>query len=194
MIHKLKDYEGIEMVSPAERSTQIKARTAGAFYLLNIVTGAAALAIASGRSPLVLVASLAYVAVTLVFYDIFKPVNKTLSLIAALFSLVGCLLSALSALDLAALPINNLVFFGGYCLLIGVLIIKSTFLPRVLGALMVFGGLGWLTFLSPSLAHQLSPFNMFPGILGELSLTLWLLVMGVNVQRWKARTLLESRM
>ena len=35
---------------------------------------------------------------------------------------------------------------------------------------MAFGGLGWLTFLSPSLAHELSPFNMLPGILGELSL------------------------
>src|SRR5207249_8313199 len=65
-----------------------------------------------------------------------------------------------------ALPIfNNLVFFGFYCLLIGYLIFSSTFLPRILGALMAFGGLGWLTFLSPALAHSLSPYNMAPGMI-----------------------------
>jgi hypothetical protein len=76
------------------------------------------------------------------------------------------------------------VFFGFYCLLIGYLILRSTFLPRILGALMMFGGLGWLTFLFPPLARSLSPYNMAPGILGEGLLTLWLLVMGVNTQRW----------
>jgi hypothetical protein len=50
---------------------------------------------------------------------------------------------------------------------------------------MVFAGLGWLTFLSPPLANYLSPYIFVPGILGEGSLTLWLLVVGVNVQRWK---------
>ena len=48
-----------------------------------------------------------------------------------------------------------------------------------------FAGLGWLTFLSPPLANYLSPYNLAPGLLGEGSLTLWLLVIGVNVQRWK---------
>jgi hypothetical protein len=78
-----------------------------------------------------------------------------------------------------------LVFFGCYCLLIGYLIFRSTFLPRILGALMAFGGLGWLTFLSPPIASHLSPYNMFPGVLGEGALTLWLLVVGVNVAKWK---------
>ena len=50
---------------------------------------------------------------------------------------------------------------------------------------MVFGGLGWLTCLSPPLANYLSPYVLAPGILGEGSLTLWLLVMGVNAERWK---------
>jgi hypothetical protein len=56
----------------------------------------------------------------------------------------------------------------------------ATFLPRILGVLMAFAGMGWLTFLSPPLANYLAP-----GILGEGALTLWLLVIGVNVQRWK---------
>ncbi|PYQ27390.1 MAG: hypothetical protein DMF57_18420 [Acidobacteria bacterium] len=62
---------------------------------------------------------------------------------------------------------------------------RSTFLPRALGVLMAFGGLGWLTFLSPALAKVLSPYNLAPGILGEGVLTLWLLVFGVNAERWK---------
>jgi hypothetical protein len=54
---------------------------------------------------------------------------------------------------------------------------------------MVIGGVGWLTLsftnlLSPPLAEYLNPYIMAPGMLGEASLTLWLLVMGVNAQRW----------
>ncbi|PYT60714.1 MAG: hypothetical protein DMG35_10635 [Acidobacteria bacterium] len=171
----------------AEASPRFKARMAGVFYLLNILTGALALFV-SGRSGFaaILIATSCYVVVTLLFYDIFKPVDRSLSLIAALFSLVGCAVGALSLFHLAPSHIpNSLVFFGCYCLLIGYLIFRSTFLPRILGALMAIGGLGWLTFLSPPLADYLCPYNLAPGILGEGSLTLWLLVTGVNVERWK---------
>jgi hypothetical protein len=51
--------------------------------------------------------------------------------------------------------------------------------------MMAFAGLGWLTFLSPPLANYLSPCNLAFGILGQESVMLWLLVMGVNVQRWR---------
>lgn len=87
----------------------------------------------------------------------------------------------LNAFGLASVSVNPLVFFGLYCLLIGMLIIRSTLLPRFLGALMVLGGVGWLTFLSPSLTHTLAPYNVAPGLLGEGVLTLWLLVRGVNL-------------
>jgi len=49
---------------------------------------------------------------------------------------------------------------------------------------MMFAGLGWLLFLSP-LANHLSTYLKVLGFLAELSLCLWLLVMGVNVQQWK---------
>jgi hypothetical protein len=78
----------------------------------------------------------------------------------------------------------GIVFFGFYCLLIGYLIFRSTFLPRILGVLMALAGLGWLTFLSPPLANYLSPYNLAPGLLGEGSLTLWLPVAGVNTAKW----------
>ena len=164
-----------------------------------------------------LIATACYIAVTALFYDLFKPVNRSLSLLAAFFSLVGCAISAfaslfqlapfvvlggsqylgvfkmeqLRALALMFLELNtqaaniDLVFFGVYCLLIGYLIFRSAFLPRILGVPMAFAGLGWLTFLSPPLANYLSPYILVLGFLAELSLMLWLLVMGVNVQRWK---------
>ena len=164
-------------------SPKLKARLAGVFYLLNIVTGALALFFAGGRPAAISIATLCYLVVTLLFYDLFKPVNRNLSLIAALFSLAGCVIGILNAFHLVADQIN-LVFFGFYCLVIGYLIVRSTFLPKVLGVLMAIGGVGWVSFVSPPLANQLSPFNMFPGILGEAALTIWLLAVGVNVQRW----------
>lgn len=84
-----------------------------------------------------------------------------------------------------------LVFFGVFSILIGYLVIKSTFLPRVLGVLMAIDGLGYLsfsfaTFLSPPFAAHLYPYVPFlTAILGEASLMLWLVVKGVDAQRWE---------
>lgn len=77
-----------------------------------------------------------------------------------------------------------IVFFGFYCLCIGWLIFKSTFLPRILGAGMALAGLGWLTFIYQPLASAIMPFNMISGGLGEGALTVWLLAVGLNQQRW----------
>lgn len=175
-----------------EASPRLKARIAGVFYLLTILTGAFA-AFASAKflafaDTASLAATACYVVVTLLFYPLFKPVDSSLSLIAAVFSLVGCVLGALNIFHLVPSyirSVNPLVLFGVYCLLIGYLIFRSTFLPRVLGVLMAFGGLGWLTFLSPDAANYLTPYNLAPGILGEGVLTVWLLAKGVNAQRWK---------
>ena len=170
----------------AEASPRFKARIAGVFYLLVFLTGGLALFV-RGRlgSAAGLIAGACYIAVTLLFYYIFKPANRNLSLLAAFISLVGIIIGPLSLLHLAPSQINPLVFFGFYCLLIGYLILRSTFLPRTLGVLMAFGGFGWLTFLSPPLANYLSPYNFIPGLIGEGALTLWLLAKGVNEQRWK---------
>jgi len=77
------------------------------------------------------------------------------------------------------------VFFGFWCILTGWLIFKSTFLPRVLGVLLVISGLGWVTFLLPPLANYLTPFILAGSALGEIPLEVWLIVKGINVPRWK---------
>jgi hypothetical protein len=82
------------------------------------------------------------------------------------------------------------VFFGIHICLIGYLIFRSTFLPRILGTLLAAGGLAYVIV---SFANFLAPGNplgviLWLGAVAELSLTLWLLVMGLNVQRWKEQS------
>ena len=226
----------------AEASPRFKARMAGVFYLLTTLTrmfveisvrnrlvvsddAAATATNILAHEPLWrwgfaadIIAFVSYVALTALFYELFKPVNRSVSLVAAFFSLVACAVQAVSSLfhlaplvllggapylrvfneeQLQALALMflrlraqcyhniGLVFFGLYCLLIGYLIFRSTFLPRIIGVLMMLAGLSYLMFLSPPLARYLQPYVLFfPGV-GQISLTLWLLVMGVNEQRWK---------
>jgi hypothetical protein len=168
----------------AEASPRLKARIAGVLFVLgslSAVFGEFCVRRLEIAADLIAVSSM--IAVTLLLYGIFKPVNRGLSLLGASFNLLGLTFGALRwnprGVDI---PV---VFDGFYCLLIGYLIFRSTFLPRVLGVLMAIAGLGWLTFLSPPLANFLSPYILLLGFLAELSLCLWLLVVGVNVQQWK---------
>jgi hypothetical protein len=168
-----------------------KARIAGVFYLITFVAGSLELLLPGNKLAAGLIASVAYIAVTVLFYQIFRPVEARVSLLAAFFSLAGIIVGLLRSFDLAPVQINPLGFFGFYCLLIGYLIIRSTFLPRILGVLMAIGGLSWLTFFSPSLTSQLNPYNLAPGIFGEGVLTLWLLIVGLNEQRWMEQAGME---
>jgi hypothetical protein len=78
-----------------------------------------------------------------------------------------------------------LVFFGLTAVLKGYLIVRSTFLPRILGVLGMVGGAGWLSFLYLPLAYRLFPYILVLGLLGTAALILWLLAFGVNEERWK---------
>ena len=81
----------------------------------------------------------------------------------------------------------GLAFFGWWCMLVGYLIYKSHFLPRTIGALYALAGVAYLTLLYAPLSRALYPYNLALAGPGELSLLLWLLVKGVDEQRWKDR-------
>jgi hypothetical protein len=234
------------MMAPIEEpSPSPKARLAGLFWLLTILTGIFSMtavnrlivfgdATATAANILAhesayrmgiagnIIATACYLAATLFVYELLVPVNRSVSRLAAFFSIVGCAMGAVSSIfhlaplvllggtqylsvfnveQLRALAFTfirlhvqtsniGFAFFGLHCLLVGRLIVRSTFLPRFVGELMTFAGIGWLissyaSLLSPPFARSLFPYIMIPGILGETSLTLWLLVKGVDVRRWK---------
>jgi hypothetical protein len=225
-----------------EASPRFKARMAGAFQLLEALTATFGQVIVLGRlvvsgnaagtaanilgherlfwlgfaSSLIGVAC--HIVWALLMYTLLKPVNRSLSLLAAFFVLVSCAIQALTsllylaplvilqsgsslsaftaeqlqALALTFLKLNayafniDLVFFGLWCIVTGYLIFRSTFLPRILGVLLAIDGLGFVTYLYPPLAYYLFlPYIATASALGEIPLELWLMVMGVNVQRWK---------
>ena len=172
----------------ADASPLPKARITGVVYLLYFLTAIFGQFLV-GHNVVVcgvavnLISAAFYIAVTVLFYLLFKPVSRRLSLVAALLSLVGCGLMVLNLFHLAT-AYSPLIFFGPYCLLIGWLILRSIFLPRFLGVLMVLAGLGWLAVLVPLVAKHLSLYIEVLGILAEGLLMVWLLVKGVNVERW----------
>jgi hypothetical protein len=230
----------------AGASLRLKARIAGALWLIIIIAASFAEFYVRGRivvdgdaaatatnilaheslyrlgAAAVLIYLLCDTSVALILYELLKPVSRSLSLLASFFRLaMVAILGAnllnlfaplvllkgaplftmfkedqLQALALVSLKLYTevffiaLLFFGFHCLLIGYLIYRSTFLPRIVGALMVIAGLCYMTHsfakvISPALAVRLFTYLMPLGLPGELSLTLWLLAIGVNVQRWK---------
>ncbi|MEP6876664.1 MAG: DUF4386 domain-containing protein [Burkholderiales bacterium] len=88
----------------------------------------------------------------------------------------------------------GLVFFGFACLVRGWLIFGSGYFPKPLGVLMFVTGLSYLTnsfalLLAPSIATSIFPGVLIPALVGELSLCLWLIVKGVNIEHWRQQML-----
>ncbi len=102
-------------------------------------------------------------------------------------------------LDSQAISYNiQQVIYAGYLLAAGYLVFRSSFLPRVIGVLLAIGGLCYLTnsfatFLAPGFAAHLFPYIQVPSGVAELSLCLWLLVIGVNVSRWEKQASKASK-
>jgi hypothetical protein len=104
----------------------------------------------------------------------------------------------LHALVLLFMDVNAFVIiiwgliFGFHLLLLGYLVYKSGFWPRILGILLLLASLGYLAqsyghILAPQYDDLLSTIVLVLSIPGELAFTLWLLIKGVNVERWEDR-------
>lgn len=190
------------------------ARIAGVLYLVNILLGAFAIGYveaAVGSSVhahelLFRFGVAAHVVVTatnvglaLTFYEVFKVVNRRVAILDVFFTLVATAIEASGTVsDLSALRFDpagaaytvSTVFYGFDALAIGYLVYRSTFMPRAIGVLMVIDGIGYFiysftTILAPDLAAHLVPYIQLPILLGEGSLTLWLLIAGINEGRWE---------
>ena len=219
------------------------ARLAGALYLVNVVAGAFAIGYVQtrvfGADPATTAANIqahellyrsglaAHVVVTvtnvplaLIFYELFRRVNRRLALLDAFFILVATAVEAAGLLvqfaplvllddgaQTSALPPAQLqalahltsvfahhdytvytVFFGLDILLMSYLLLRSRFVPRLIGVLLAVDGLAYLVYsftdiLTPGLAAQLTPWVQLPAPLAEGALSLWLLAFGVNAAR-----------
>ncbi len=87
----------------------------------------------------------------------------------------------------------SLVFFGCECLVLGYLIFKSGYIPKILGVLMQIAGLSYLAnsfalLLAPTFPAMIFPAVLGPAFIGESSLCLWLIVKGVNVPKWEEKS------
>jgi hypothetical protein len=85
-------------------------------------------------------------------------------------------------------------FFGLHTLLLGYLVYKSGYFPRILGVLMVLASFGYLldsfgNFLFPQYDELYALLVVVLAILGELPFALWLLIKGVNSEQWEKRAL-----
>jgi len=188
------------MKSRKDVRAPVKARVAGLLYLLIFIVAPSG---AITATPWRLITTFTCdVAVAFLLCDLLRPVSKTLSLLAAIFRLIFVVVMGLNSLNFFGLLrlFGNagsddtfnlgygiaLIPFGVHCLLTGYLIFRSAFLPRLLGILMATAGLAYSLFLWPSFGLRLFfPYIAIPGVLGEGSLTLWLLIKGVNGERWE---------
>lgn len=200
----------------ANPSTQRLARIAGALYLVNIVAGAFAIGYVSSVAPTIhanealfragiaahLIVTLTNPPLILIFYELFKVVNRRLALQAAFFGLVATAIEGASLFVQVEHPIVAAydvyaVFFGFELMTTGYLVYRSNFLPRAIGVLLVVDGASYLLYsfvdiLAPGFASHLVPWIQLPILAGEGSLTVWLLVGGVNAGRWSERERMSS--
>ena len=159
---------------------QSRPRLAGLFFLFAVGIGVFSEFGARGQLRVAgrLVALAFYLAVTVLFYQIFRPVNRTLALAAAV----------LAVALLAIAPFNwhpagmdvGLVCFGVSWLLTAYLVFTSGLFPKAIGVIGAIAGLAWLTFLWRPLSQALNPYNLAVGIAGQVLFCLWLVTFGAD--------------
>jgi hypothetical protein len=153
-------------------------------------------------------------------YMLLRPAGKGLALLFLLLNLASLSVEAVSKVfEMMVVPLASdgqdhafasmalvghdisfnvaLVFFGAACLINGALIWKSGYLPRFVGVLMQVAGACYLVacfsaLFAPAFSNLINPWILLPVLVGETSMCLWLLVMGVNVARWKEKNHAEK--
>lgn len=169
------------------------ARATGGVYLGYFATAiCGSMLVGHAAVAVMCLASALYAGTSLLFYRLFRPVNRTIALAATVFSLLGCVRDILDQINRAPAWLSPLIFFGPFCVLLGWLILRSEFLPRWLGWPLIVAGVAWLAYLIPAVAQHAKVVILPLGFLAELALMLWLLIKGVNEERWTGVRSLRS--
>ena len=88
-----------------------------------------------------------------------------------------------------------MMFYGIGFFLTGWLMLNARYLPKFLGALMLITGAGFAlrTFLWVLAPAYASPLLLMPALLAGLALSGWLLVKGVDVEKWREQASAATR-
>lgn len=164
-------------------------------YLLGNVPVAAILyGFFGGRFPVAALCALGFVVVSAAMEGLALSLLCVPLLVAenaaSVASFSGSQGQALSYLALRLHPIGfgfALLFFAGFCVVTGVLVVRSRLMPRLIGVMMIVAGGCYaantmLMLLAPDQWRLVSPQILVPCLLAELSLALWLLARGVNLE------------
>ena len=82
------------------------------------------------------------------------------------------------------------MFFALHLLVLGYVVYKSGYLPKILGIMLVVAASGYFidsfgTVLLPQYEALYASVVVLTAIVGELPLSFWLLIKGINVEQWK---------
>ncbi len=168
---------------------------------------------------------LSEIVLSIMLYILFKPVSKTLSLVAAVFRLAMTTIHAINLLNsFLVLSLLNgtgyasafnadqmhalvqlfldahhygftigIVFFAPHVFMLGYLIFRSGYFPKILGVLFILAACGYL--IDSTALLFVPSYGTTPAILAlpiaiaEIAFPLWLLIKGVNIEQWNNRTL-----
>uniref|UniRef100_UPI00273F82E5 DUF4386 domain-containing protein n=1 Tax=Allomuricauda sp. MMSF_3336 TaxID=3046704 RepID=UPI00273F82E5 len=164
---------------------------------------------------LIFITIVADIVVAWALYVFLKPVNKSLSLLTAWFRLLYTavyLVAITNLIKVFTLTKGNsyflsnsqdqisefmlfynkyewffgLVLFGIYLIILGFLVLKASYIPKIMGWLLIIAGIGYVVghlkvFLYPNINTS---FSMFTA-LGELVFMLWLLIRGSRTKEFQ---------
>ena len=131
------------------------AHAIGVVYLSYFATAILGLFLSSRKLPagvsmMAWPADALYATLAILLYRLFQTAQPLLALVATLCSLAGCVTDGLHHCnfhDWYFEAKSPLLFFGPFCVLLGLLILRSRFLPPWLGWPLIVAGLGWLAYL-----------------------------------------------
>lgn len=125
--------------------------------------------------------------IALALYIVLKPTSRTLASLTGIFRLlyvavmvIGVLALALQFIDVDSYGTAKLIgylFFTCHIFILGYLVFRSSYIPRILGVLLLIASFCYVMafYVTLSLPKALLLIFMIFMIMGELSLSLWLL-------------------